>query len=344
MSRPERLHVPGGHYFVIDEFCAAEVLVPAPDRNHTDAEVRQLATHRAQYEAQLGYALRRWCARVHTHCWLPQCALLEIQIGSAPLEHVMHSLRGPFSRYFRNATGSPEPVYAGRYKAWLLEPACTLDLRRDICWRPVRAGLCKHPTEYPHTTIHHALTTSTPPFLARSHLLTWLQQRQHHPRAQLLRFVSAPPSPAFSALLSGSPHDRRIIGNPAFVHRTHRERYRPSSVAPADSVIEWARRFLASVATTLPKTVADSEPALVPALAAWVASCSGTASVSAAAIWFPPGDRSRLERAIDHYLQARPDLFRERTLRKFVRYISSQETETPLIPTAAEYETGVHGA
>jgi hypothetical protein len=324
MCRPERLHVPGGSYFVVDEFRSREVLVPAPDRNHTDAEVRKVAAHRAQYEAQLAYALMRWCARVHTHCWLPECALLEIQIAWAPLEHVMHSLRGPFSRYFRKAAGSPEAVYASRYKAWLLDPGCALDLRRDICWRPVRAGLCRHPTEYPHTTIHYAAAASIPPFLARSHLLAWFQQRQHHPRAQLLGFLSAAPSPGFPALLSGSPHDRRIVGHPDFVRKIHREEPRSPPTVPPESVIAWARHLVERSDTTAATSFVNPVPTLMPALTAWLASSSGITSVSTAATWFPRGDRSRLERAIDHYQQVRPDLFNERTLRQFVHQIPAR--------------------
>lgn len=336
MPRPKRLHVPGGRYFVIDDFHAGEVLVAAPDRQHTEAELRELAAHRAQYEAQLSYALTRWCARVHAHCWLPGRALLELQIGWAPLEHVMHSLRGPFSRYFRKNTGSSEPVYAGRYKAWLLEPGCTLDLRRDICWRPVWAGLCRHPTEYLHTTIHYAHAASAPPFLARSQLLAWFQQRQHHPPGRLLSFLAAAPGPEFSAFLSGSPYDRRIIGHPDFVRKIHREGPRPLPPASPPSIIAWARNVIERSAVPIPKSFADPLPTLMPALTAWLASSSGMTSVSTAAAWFPRCERSQLERAIDHCQQVRPDLFNERVLRQFVRHLPCPETNpTPGLTAAA---------
>lgn len=329
MSRPERLHVPGGRYFVIDEFRASEVLVAAPNRPHGDAELRAIAARRARYEVQLAYATARWCARVHAHCWLPGCALLEVQIGRAPLEHVMHSLRGGFSRYFRRSTGLAEPVYAHRYHAWLVEPDCTLDLRRDICWRPVRAGLCKHPTEYPYTTIHYALDGSPPAFLARSHLLAWFEQRQHHPRAQLLSFLAAPPNPEFAALLSGSRQDRRIIGHPNFVRKTHRQERRPRLAAPPEAIIGWARLLVASRASASPEDPMKSMRDLVAAVTAWSVSRIGIGSVSTVATWFHPRDRSHLERAIDHYMQARPDLFSDCTLRQLVRHLCSLADERP---------------
>ncbi|MDE2449397.1 MAG: hypothetical protein KGO22_10530, partial [Gammaproteobacteria bacterium] len=294
MSRPERLHVPRGRYFVVDEFRASEVLAPAADRTHTEAQLRDLATHRAQYEAQLAYAITRWCARVHTHCWLPGCALFEVQVGWAPLEHIMHSLRGPFSRYMRKATASACSVYAGRYRAWLLDPACTLDLRRDLCWRPVRAGLCKDPTEYRNTTIHCAFNGPTPPFLARSDVLAWLQQRQHHPRAQLMSFLSAAPSPGFAALASGSPHDRRVIGDLSFVRKIHCDERRPPALLDPRHVIEWARLLIEREDTTLMKGSPGPPPTLLSALAAWLVSCVGTASVSALATQLPTVDRSQL--------------------------------------------------
>jgi hypothetical protein len=337
MSRPERLHVPGGHYFVVDRFRASEVLVPAPERTHSEAELRRLAARRVQYEAQLDYAIRRWSARVNTHCWLPDCALLEIEIGWAPLEHVMHSLRGPFSRYLRNSSGLPDPVYAGRYSAWLVEPRCVLDLRRDICWRPVRAGLCKHPTDYPHTTIHYALNGSIPQFLAHSRLLAWFQQRQHHPRTQLLSFFSTAPTPEFTALLSGSPNDRRIIGHVNFVRKVHREGERPAPALHPQSVIQWAQLLVTKKAAALREEPLSSTPALVSALTAWTVSCSGLASVSTAATWFHPCDRSRLERAIDHYAQIRPDLFNSRTLSQFVQHVSYLTGKYPEFPSTAPH-------
>jgi hypothetical protein len=315
--------VAGGRYLVVDNFHAREVLVAAPERMHSEAELRQLAAHRIQYELQLAYAITRWSARVDTHCWLPNCALLDIQIGRAPLEHVMHSLRGPFSRYLRKVTGATEPVYSGRYNAWLVEPQCTLDLRRDISWRPVRAGLCKHPAEYPHTTIHYALSGSLPRFLARSRVLAWFQERQHHSRTQLLSFLSMAPTPEFTALLSGSPHDRRIIGHVNFVRKIHRAGARPAPALRPQSVIQWVQLLVAKESTTLPEEPVSPTPALVSALTAWTVSCSGLASVSTVARWFQPCDRSRLERAIDHYVQIRPDLFCTHTLARFVRYVST---------------------
>lgn len=325
MSRAARLNVPHGRYFVIDEFRASEVLVGAPGRLHTEAQLRELAAHRAQYEALLSYTVARWCARVHTHCWLPRCALLEVQIGWAPLERVMHSVRAPFSRYFRATTGSSDPLYAGRYKAWLLEPGCVLDLRRDICWRPVRAGLCRHPTEYPHMTNYCAVNGAVPPFLAKSDVLAWLQQRQHHPRGQLLELLSTAPSPEFASIASGSPHDRRIIGHTVFVRKVHREQ-RPSPPAvDLDTVTAWSQRTLANRVSALPCTPGSTQN-LSQALAAWLASCTGGASVSAVASRLPHLDRSRLERAIARYLQVIPDLFSERTLRRFVDDTWSRRT------------------
>ena len=343
MSRPERLHVPHGHYFVVDEFQADEMLVAAPSRTHTEDELRRFAENRAQYESLLTYAVARWCARVHAYCWLPVCALLEIQIGWAPLERVMHSLRARFSRHISRTTGLSAPGYAGRYTAWLLDPACTLDFHRDLCWRPVRAGLCTHPAEYRHATIHSALNGPIPPFLARSEVLAWLQQRQHHSQARLLSFLSAAPSPAFAALASGSPHDRRIIGHLNFIRKIHREEHRPPILPRPQVVMEWVRMLLEHEEKTPGKGSPSACPVLESALTAWLMSCVGPASVSSLARRLPAIDRSQLERAIDHYVQVRPDLFADRTLRRFVRYVSSLESESPELSSVAVLETGSQG-
>lgn len=120
MSRPGRLHIAGGRYFVVDEFQAQEVLVAKPDLSHSEAELRQIALNRSRYESQVAYAAKRWCVVVCTHCWLPDRALLELQIARAPLEDFMHSLRQPFSHYLHRGAALSGTTYANRYRAWLL--------------------------------------------------------------------------------------------------------------------------------------------------------------------------------------------------------------------------------
>ncbi len=204
MSRPERLHVPGGRYFVVDSFHASEVLVAAPGRMHSEAELRQLAAHRIQYELQLAYAITTMVSarRYPLLAAKLRAARDPDRQGTARTRHAQPAR--PFlalSSQVRRSSPSPYTPAATAPGWSSLE--CTVDLWRDICWRPVRAGLCKHPTEYPHTTIHYALNGSTPRFLARSRVLAWFQQRQHHPRTQLLSFFSAAPTPEFTALLVG---------------------------------------------------------------------------------------------------------------------------------------------
>lgn len=325
MSRDGRVHMPGGRYLVIDRFHLPEVLVAAAGQAHEQAELRRLAAHRARYEAQLAHAVNRWCARVHTHCWLPDAALLELQIGWAPLERVMHSLRGSFSREFHRLTGSSERVYTQRYQAWLIEPAHILDLRRFLCQRPVRAGLCRHPGEYAQTSLRCALEGSVPPFLAGSELLAWFERRQSHPREQLVEYFAAAPSAEFTALLDGSPHDRRVIGSAEFLRTVYRAQQRVPSVPLPGPTVEWVTALLKDAARPTQADVsAAPAPDLVQALTAWLVSCAGAGSVSAVARWLAAGSRSGLERMIDQHMRLRPQLFHEVVLRQFVRFLTWQ--------------------
>ena len=321
MPRRQRIHVPKGTYFVVDAFRANEMLVAAPVGGHTDADLRRFGEYRAQYEAQLSYATTRWCAHVHLHCWLPGTALLEVQIAWAPLECIMRSLRQPYTHFIHKRAGLSGDVYAGRYRAWLLEPRWIPDLRRNILWRPVRAGLCGNPLDYPHTTLNCRCN-----LCSRSHFQTWLKDQGIVTRSALTQFLSAPPTANFPSLLRGSPYDRRIIGSPDFVRRARRAHKRASLSAPPTLVIDWVASLLKIPPRSILYPRARSPSDLPRSLIAWLTSSTNTASTSAVAKWFADTDRLQLHRGIDRYLSNRPDLFREETLQQFVQFLGTVQS------------------
>lgn len=322
MSRHLRIHVPHGTYFVVDEFDALEVLVAAAGREHTDAELHQIAKHRIQYEHRLTSAIRRWRGRVHAHCWLPNSALLMVQIGHAPLDWLMHSVRGPYSLYLRQHTGTAHP-HAGRYRALLLDDEeFFLDLPRYMFRRAVTARLCSDAADYEHCSLPAFLTGHLPLFLAGSELPSVLVSRGFHTRAGIERYLLQTPSPGFPVLLKrGSLLDRRIAGRAYFIRQAHVEENRARQKPEPQLIIEWvADRMNIAAADIMQPHRSDAVTAR--ALIAWLASCSGAARVSAVAQWFPR-ERSNVERSIHDHMRDYPDLFSEVTLAEFVKFLRS---------------------
>lgn len=318
MPRPERLHIASGHYFVVDEFQSDEVLVAKPNLPHSDADLRRIALNRARYETQVSYAARRWCVAVCVHCWLPDRALLELQIARAPLEDFMHSLRQPYSHYLHHRAGLSGPPYANRYRAWLVDPRYIADLRRDILWRPVRAGLCPDPLAYPYVTPNCACAVCS-----RSPFSDWARQQGLADRQRMAQFLVAPPRAEFSRVLRGSPYDRRIIGNSDFVRRARRSHAGRHPCAPQRPVIQWVCDLLKIPASPAMHDSPDSISESAQALVAWLVSCSGCGTVSTVARWFPHCDRAHLQRSIDKHLRLRPALFSKPTLDQFCRFLTT---------------------
>lgn len=314
MPRAERLRVPGGHYFVIDEFEGEEVLVARADRAHSEEELRQIAVNRRKYESLLAYAARRWCAIVCLHCWLPDRALLELQMAHAPLEGFMHSLRQPFAHFLHRCPAQGGRAYAGRYRAWLVDPRCAADLRRDILWRPVRRGLCRDPLDYRYTTLNCACDVCS-----QSPLLSWLSQQRLDTRQRLTDFLRAPSRADFSRVLRGSPRDRRIIGYPEFVSRVQRTQGSSPARAAASRVIPWVAELLQLRADEILRAARDPRADRARALIAWLVTCSGAGSVSGVSSWFEVCERARLQRRIDHFLRSEPQLFSRATVDQFIR-------------------------
>lgn len=322
MSRPERLHIAGGHYFVVDEFQSDEVLVAKSNLPHSDADLRRIALNRARYETQVSYAARRWCVTVCIHCWLPNRALLELQVAKAPLEDFMHSLRQPYSHYLHHRAGLSGPPYANRYRAWLVDPRYIADLRRDILWRPVRAGLCADPLAYPYVTPNCACNVCT-----HSSFSDWARQQGLADRQRMAQFLLTPPRGEFSRVLRGSPHDRRIIGNSDFVRRARRSHAGRHLCAPQHPVIQWVSDLLKVPASRVTHRPRDSISESAQALVAWLVSCSGSGTVTTVSTWFPHCDRARLQRSVDNQLRLRPDLLSKTTLDQFCRFVAAVQSD-----------------
>ncbi|MGB6450578.1 MAG: hypothetical protein WBE92_07490 [Steroidobacteraceae bacterium] len=319
MARPGRLHVPHATYFVVNRFrTGIETLAASPTRPHSREERDQIEVNRRRFEALLNYLRRRWCARVHAYCWLPDSALLLLKIGAAPLESIMHTLRGQFSHHLREKDSRSGPAYAGRYFVLMIDPDdYLLDFARHIFWSPVHAGLCRNPLGYEHGSARACAGDPDPASLCDSTLLHALTLRGQQSRLGFSRFLTGAPTPGFLRLLAhGSRLDRRIAGSSTFVREAHRSAARrPPAPAPA-TIISWVASRLSLDSAEIVGLPRRAHSVEGRALVAWLATCAGTATLAQVARWFGCVP-STLHRAVDHYSAVRPERFNEQVLVEF---------------------------
>lgn len=135
MSRSARLHVPGGVFHIISR-CL----------NH--AYLFDGALERARYLALLEAAARRNDARVLAWCVMSNHVHLVVRAGEAPLSRLMKRVNTGYARWKNIKERRIGPVFAGRYKAILVErETYLLELIRYVHLNPVRAGIVEHPDE-----------------------------------------------------------------------------------------------------------------------------------------------------------------------------------------------------
>jgi len=339
MARQGRLHVPNETYYVRDALSQElEVLVPRAGQPHTGAELRHIAAHRIQFESQLHAVTRRWGATVHAHCWLPNKALLLIGVSCVPLDVILHSLHGNFSRYLHRNAGITGRPYPARYHAMVIDAEeFLLDFAREIFLAPVAARLCEDPLAYEHSALHAWAGGPTPLFLRQSALRRAFAQRGIRTPIDLGTFLKQPPRFGFQAFLRrGSSSDRRIAGNLLFVRKVRAKSEHVRSVSRLSStepVLRWVTQYLGIDGEDDPGKRQGEIRELTRALAAWLITCCGSVSLSQVARWFQCG-KSTLHTHIKQHCEQYPEVFNSHTFAKFGAFLETLNLLEPVRPTA----------
>jgi putative transposase len=330
MARQGRLHVPNATYFVANRFRPGlEVLVATPHRSHTNEDLRRIDANRKCFEALLAYVCTRWCARVHAYCWLPDAALLLIEISHVPLETILRGLRGPFSHALRARTDIELPLYAGRYHTLLVDTEeFFLDFMRHIFWTPVNARLCQHPLAYEHSSARVCIGEPAPAFLDPTAAVAEMAARGIGSRPSFLRFLNSAPSPSFASLLAhGSRSDQRVAGGVMFVREARQRAHRAGHPIDLDAIIGWVSRRLGIAAGEIVERPRNRRAVEARAFAAWLSTCTGAATLSEVADRFSCSPSS-LHRAIRHYARLRPRLFNPGVLAEVHEALAAEGVRT----------------
>jgi REP element-mobilizing transposase RayT len=322
MARQGRLHVPHGTYYVIDQFSRdRDILVANPARQHSATELQQIEANRTEYERLLAQAASRSRARIHAHCWLPDCAHFLIQIRIVPLQSIMQTLRGSISHFLKKHTDVQEPVHPRRYRATLVDPEDDFffDVCRTIFTAPIRARLCRRLQDYGYSSIRMFVGGPIPDFLAESSLATELSIRGIDTPAQIARFFALSPTPGFRIRLARG----RTLAGPLFLRQLRRD-MNTARITSIDLIVAWASARFDLQPGKLLSESATTEVADAQTLVAWLITATGTASLARSARLLRCS-KSTVHRRIARLLNSRPDLATAAALEDCIKYLQSAE-------------------
>lgn len=136
MARPIRIQFPGAVYHVIQRGFRREKIFA------DDAAKDEYMTHFFLCAKRFQVALYSWCLMDnHVH--------LLFSTRKANLSRFMHSLNASFANTRQRFRSLDGPVFAGRYKALLVDSdAWLMQVSMYIHLNPVRARMVKHPADY----------------------------------------------------------------------------------------------------------------------------------------------------------------------------------------------------
>jgi putative transposase len=237
----------------------------------------------------------------------PNTASIVLKISGAPLAACMRRLSGQYSR--RVGMSSGRQVFAGRYESRVIAPEYLPHAVRRTHRRPVEAGLCRRPIDYPFSSERAYMGEPSNLPLDLGPVRLELQQKGHIGLRGYREFMSQPDSPYVEKLFAqGSPQDARIVGAKPFVQQARYLAAHPAPVPTREQLIE-------GVARSLHVTPADLFSAthvgvLGRALVAWYGLRSNAATLTEIARWFSITGAT-LGQAMHHHRLKTPQLFRQ---------------------------------
>lgn len=304
MSRRQRLHVPGGTYYVVQRGSTTRPIFS----QHQDYQL---------FERLLATALRRTGARLHAYCWTPDAIHLALQIDSVSVGRFMQGITSRYARSIHERAAESGHFFRQRYKAILIDPdAYLLRLVRYIHHMPVLDALSNEPGSYPFTSHIAYLGRTETPWLTKRTALRLMNGCDHN--SEYAEFMASAPSQEDSALFEhGSKHDARIVADTEFLENLPRRLRVYRSKLTLDQIIQTVTCRLGVDREHVLSNSRQREVTLARALIAWYATERRVATLSEVARQLRR-DPSTLSVAISRYRLCRPELFKLTALHDLV--------------------------
>lgn len=296
MSRRQRLHVPGGTYYVVQ-------------RGSTTRPIFSQHEDYLLFERLLATALRRTGARLHAYCWTPDAIHLALQIDTVSVGRFMQGITSRYARSIHERAAESGHFFRQRYKAILVDPdAYLLKLVQYIHHIPVMNGLTREPGAHPFTSHSAYLGKAEAPWLTTRTALRLVNGCDQN--SEYAEFMSQAPSRDDGALFeNGSKHDARIVASPEFLGNLPRHLRVYRSKLTLEQIIQTVTCRLGVDREHVLSSSRQREVTLARALIAWYATERRVATLSEVARYLRR-DPSTLSVAVSRYRLCRPELFK----------------------------------
>lgn len=296
MSRRQRLHVPGGTYYVVQRGSTTRPIFTQPQ----DYQL---------FERLLATALRRTGARLHAYCWTPDAIHIALQIDSVSVGRFMQGITSRYARSIHERAAESGHFFRQRYKAILIDPdAYLLKLVRYIHHLPVLESLSNEPASYPFTSHVAYLGRTEMPWLTTRIALRMMSGCDQN--SEYAEFMSAAPSQEDRALFEhGCKHDARVVASSEFLENLPRHLRVYRSKLTLEQIIQTVTCRLGVDREHVLSNSRQREVTLARALIAWYATERRVATLSEVARYLRR-DPSTLSVAVSRYRLCRPELFK----------------------------------
>lgn len=257
------------------------------------------------WEHLVARACDRYEARVHAYTWLSNEALLLLQRFDVPLDVLVASVLGQYSRYLHEVGRVPKDAspYPSRYESVEVTLGVLPYAVRHLYWRAVRSGVSASPIEYPLCSYALHYAEVAPRWFEWKDFIAGLEQRGYLGRSGGERFLLRPETPRHRALFeSRSGRKPRIVGEPVDVQDARWQAEHPVPIPSIEVIIAAVDRLIRGHSSV------PLESVLGKALVTWYATRSGAATLDNLGRWFNCAPTT-LRRDIESHRRRRPALF-----------------------------------
>lgn len=310
MSRPPRIHVPGGTYYLVQSGGAGHTIFSSPEDY-------------AFLEQLVPAALRRNRATAYAYCWTPDAIHLVVRAGETPIGRMMQGLTSRYARQMHRRDGGSGHFFRTRYQASLVDAdEYLLKLIQYVHRIPVSTGLARSPGEYAYSS-HRAYVgnADTPWISVRAAMAAFSADEDSASTFEEL-IARCPEERDIELFRNGGTTASRIIGGPDFVASLPRHLRKYRSKISLEQIISAVTQALGVDREHVMSSSRRRDLALARALIAWFAIERRVATLTEVARRLNR-DPSTLSVAISRYSVSRRDLFR----------LNSLHYLTPLGPT-----------
>lgn len=233
MSRPLRLHLPGGFYHVTL-------------RGNHRQDIFRTPEDRLTLDGLVAETVRELGIRLHAYCWMSNHIHLLVQVAHEPLGKAIHRIASRYARQFQAALLTTGHLFERRHHAVLVDAdAYLLALVRYIHMNPVRGGLVRDPADYPWSSHREYLGRSRVSWVTTGFVLGLLAGDGRQALGHYLAWMGAVDESRWGeGLLANRCGNPQVLGSPEFLLRAAATATRAADGATLESLlVECGRRF-----------------------------------------------------------------------------------------------------